>query len=222
MTEAAIRKAAEQAEPLMRDVKDGGLDDTDLNLVLADKERNDIGNAERLLMRFGDNLCYVEKIGWHYWDGTRWCAMGADGFVRKKAHETTRLIMAELMALQAKGKWRDQSKSDFDDELASMAKWSIASGNMPRIRAMLNEAAPYCTLRPDQFDRDQLLVNTLTGIIPLEGACEFIRPHKREDYLTKIMPVEYDPNQDAHRFRAFLQAVQPDAAVQRFLQVWAG
>jgi len=44
----------------------------DIDRVCAFQPMNDFGNAQRLILRFGDSLMYVENIGWFAWDGTRW------------------------------------------------------------------------------------------------------------------------------------------------------
>ena len=44
---------------------------------------------------------------------------------------------------------------------------------------------------PEKFDQDPWLLNCLNGTIDLRTG-EF-RPHRREDLLTKICPVEFDP-----------------------------
>src|ERR1700757_1185898 len=36
------------------------------------KHAGHLGMAVKLAEQFSDQLLYVEKVGWHRWDGTRW------------------------------------------------------------------------------------------------------------------------------------------------------
>lgn len=201
---------------------DGGGDGVDLNLELGRLERNDIGNAERLLARHGKDLLAVDRVGWHVWTGTHWVNEGADAIVKKRSHETAKSIMEEVGALQKDGAPEGVLKSDWDDYLDKHLKWSLASGNKPRLDAMVAEAAPYRACLPAALDADPMLLNLKNGTLVLEGSCEELREHRRDDRLAKIMDVSFDPDATCPKFLAFLERVQPDPEIRQFLQVWMG
>ena len=75
-----------------------------MNLLLAEKERNDIGNAERMLARHGRDILHVREVGWHWWTGTHWKKTGEGEVVRQAAHETARSILEEVAALHNRGR----------------------------------------------------------------------------------------------------------------------
>ena len=49
-----------------------------------------------------------------------------------------------------------------------------------------------------------------------------LKPHNRDDYITKVAPVEYDPNAKAPVFEASINRFQPISEVRQFLQRYHG
>ena len=199
---------------------DGG--DRQINLLLADKERNDLGNAERFLSRHGHDVLWVREVGPHCWSGARWSPAGAEQIVKRKAHETARSIMEEVAALQKRGRPDGVAAGDWEKKLEDLLKWSTTSGNRARLDAMVAEAAPYISVPPEMMDADPMLLNLANGTLRMEGACDQLRPHAREDRLAKIMDVAFDPDAACPTFLRFLEEVQPDADIRLFLQAWTG
>ncbi len=50
----------------------------------------------------------------------------------------------------------------------------------------------------------------------------YFRPHRPEDYITRLAPVDYDPAAPRERWDRFLAEVQPAAAMRRQLAAWRG
>jgi putative DNA primase/helicase len=65
----------------------------------ASLPETDIGNAERLLHRYGDRIRHVTHVGWHGFDGMRWLEDASGAVVRRLAHETARFIDDEAIKL---------------------------------------------------------------------------------------------------------------------------
>ena len=59
------------------------------------------------------------------------------------------------------------------------------------------------------------MLNCLNGTIDLRTGN--LRPHDRADLITRVCPVEYDPNATAPNFDRFLAEVQPDPDVRAYL-----
>ena len=199
----------------------GGGDD-DLDLELARLERNDLGNAHRLLGRHGHDLRYVRERGWHIWTGSRWDPEGAEGSVRRRAHRTARGVRGEAKAVEADdpAAWggSDAKKSRAD----ALRGWAVESGESKRTNAMIQQVRPYVECGPQDLDADPLVLNLENGTLELSGACDQLRPHRREDLLSHLAPVAYDPDAICPRWDAFLAEVQPDPAIRRFLQRYVG
>lgn len=115
------------------------------------------------------------------------------------------------------------------------------AGNSNAIKNMLIEASAIIARPLDDLDALPLDINTESGVlrfstvpdefeaqflppgspVPLRGWVELV-PHHREQLLTKIMPVVFDPDAKAPQFERFLERVQPVPEMRRFLQRWLG
>ena len=49
-----------------------------------------------------------------------------------------------------------------------------------------------------------------------------LKPHAREDLISKMMPVDYDPKATAPRFLKFVERCQPKDEIRNFLRRWHG
>lgn len=220
---AAIRLAFDRATGA-GDVGGGDAAPPVDNVRLAKLELNDVGNGERFMARYGRDALFVREVGWHHWDGKRWARAGADQAVRRMAHATARGILEEVDAvshLMNRGGWPNED----GDPVALMQRlfgWATDSGDSGRLNGMLKEAAPYMTIDPTEMDADPRELNLGNGTLRLEGGCDTLRPHARDDRLAKVIPVDFDPDAPCPDFEAFLAKVQPDAAIRDFLQRWAG
>jgi putative DNA primase/helicase len=202
-----------------------------LDLLLSDKDLNDYGNAMRFLARHGNDVLFVEEVGWLYWDGKRWTPDGALAEVKRRAHQTAQLIAAEVGVLQEtgpleRGKGETESKHVWADRVERLFKWYVTSGNRPKLDAMIAEVTPYLSVTPEKMDADPYLINVRNGTLVLDrdadGDMIQMREHDRADRLAKLMDVEYDPSAECPTFKRFLETSQPDAGIRDFLQVWSG
>jgi putative DNA primase/helicase len=129
-------------------------------------------------------------------------------------------------------------KSSMKSDHRTFAK---TTGNKGRIDAMLTEATVELAREVEDLDADPLTLNTESGILRFSvtpggdgsttAALVTVGPHQREapiigqdrfQYITKLMPVPYDPDATCPRFDAFLEQVQPSAEMRGFLQRWFG
>ena len=73
---------------------------------------------------------------------------------------------------------------------------------MDDIASKINVCIP---ITPDELDSNPMLLTVKNGTINLE-TCEFY-PSRREDFITKVAPVEYDENATCPRFEKFLYEI---------------
>src|ERR1700722_2574636 len=165
----------------------------DLAIDLASYQQNDIGNAQRLLTRYGYALRFVVNVGWFAWDGRRWARDEGDVIARRCAQETAKAIFGELAHLANK------------DDLKSRAKWAISSGYSARLAAMLSQAEPHVAITVDDVDQDPWLFNCANGTLDLRTR-ELSR-HNPEDLITKLCPVAYDAAAPAPAWTTFLEEI---------------
>jgi len=141
----------------------------------------DLGNARRLVKLFGKDLRYCYEWGrWLVWNGIRW-QEDATGEIERRAKETTRAIYNE--AAQAK----TQEKRE------KLAAWATKSESERAIKAMINLARsePGIPITPVKLDSNPYQLNCVNGTIDLRTGK--LHRNRREDLITKLVPVKYDP-----------------------------
>ena len=111
------------------------------------------------------------------------------------------------------------------NELATrenLSKWALKSESAARLEAMVSRARsePEIRLSAMQFDSDPWLFNVQNGTLDLRTGA--IRPHRREDFLTKISPVTFDPAARCQLWEDALKIWLPDDSEIRFAQIAAG
>ncbi|WP_158966235.1 DNA primase family protein [Chachezhania sediminis] len=140
---------------------------------------------------------------------------------------------------------RDQLTKDLWGKGSTRARhktFARSAGNSNAIKNLLSEAVTSLNREVEDLDADPLAVNTESGLLRFqiidmrdEGAGRLVQfsMHRHEraapitgrnavQYVTKMMPVEFDPDARCPKFDAFLQRVQPDPEVRAFIQRWFG
>jgi putative DNA primase/helicase len=160
----------------------------------------DMGNAQRLVTRHGKDLRYcLAWKKWLIWDGKRW-QPDDTGEIMRRAKETMREFGKAAQAM--------------DDTLVrdNAIKRALASQSINKLGAMVQvaQSEPGIPIRPVDLDRDPYLLNCLNGTIDLKTGK--LRPHRREDLITKLVQVAYDPSATCPQFESFLAKVTGDDA----------
>jgi putative DNA primase/helicase len=171
----------------------------------------DLGNAQRLVAQHGQDIRYCHPWRrWLVWDGSRW-AKDETGVVLLLAKETVRFIYAEAAAT-------------VDEKTRkAIAEHAKRSESAMRIRAMvaLAESEPGIPVLPGEMDQHEWLFNVKNGTIDLRTG--ELRPHRREDMITKVAPVDYAPAAKCPTWLAFLERVMAgNRRLMGFLQRAAG
>jgi P4 family phage/plasmid primase-like protien len=170
----------------------------------------DTGNAERLADRHGANLRYCYPWGkWLVYDGTRW-HVDDRGAVVRLAKDTARSIFEE-------------AKEAPSDMLAKqLGKWASSSLSESKLRAMISlaQSEPGIPVLPEELDASPDLLNVLNGTIDLRTG--ELTEHRREDLITKLAPVEYDPDATAPVWATTLQRLLPVPEVRAFFKKLCG
>jgi putative DNA primase/helicase len=156
----------------------------------ADIPLTDAGNAERLVAQHGRDLRYVPEVGWHTWDGRRW-RPDADGEVIRRMIKTIRSLAATAPVSRQ----------------GPLAKHVIRSEERGRLNAAVALASvSEAVIAPaSSLDSSPMLLNVANGTIELESGR--LRGHDRDDLLTKLAPVEYNPGASAPTWQRFLRKI---------------
>lgn len=166
----------------------------------------DLGNAQRLIRTYGQNLRFCALLGgWFVWTGQKW-ERDITGQVQRMAQEVARSIYAEA---------REETDPE---ERTKIAKHAIASEAASRQRALLDLAWSQegIAVAPEAWDADLWLLNCENGTVDLRTG--ELTPHRREDMITKLAPVVYDPDAEAPLWEAHLAMFILDMQVRRQVQ----
>lgn len=157
--------------------------------------RTDVGNADRLADRHGADIRYGLS-GWLAWNGARWERSPDGAPVQERAKETMQAVGIQAIQL--------------GDEGLNLRKWALASEANARIHAMVDLATSKPELRvvAEDLDKDPWAFNATNGTVDLRTGD--LRPHRREDMLTRMSPVAYDPAAPAPRWERFIREIMGD------------
>jgi len=184
--------------------------------AVADLEDSlsEAGAAARFVALCRDRVVYDSGAGWRVWDGRRWTLDADGGAVRAFLQAVPGWYEAEGRALL---RVDPQSKRG-----AAFLRWGENLRSKARVDAVLALARNLGLTRPaDAFDSSQWLFNCMNGTIDLKSGR--LQPHRREDFLTKISPVVFDPDARDARWEQFLlEAMGGDPEMVTFLQRCAG
>ena len=167
----------------------------------------DLANSELMVRWYGPELrfCHAWRK-WLCWDGRRW-KVDDSGAVYRRAVDTVRSLY--------------DVAADIDDTArrTSIAEWAIKSESRARLDSMVALAANHADVlvQPSELDADPWLLCVENGVVDLRtGKC---RPHDRDDLITKIAPVHFEPDAPAPRWTKFLAEVfEPHPDLVSFLQ----
>ena len=168
----------------------------------------DLGNAERFIADHGRDVRYCHKWGaWLVYDGQRW-RVDDRGAVVRLAKETVRKI------------YREAAEAEDEDRRKALAKHAARSESADKIRSMLELAKSEVPVSPDELDADPMLLNVKNGTLDLQAGGP--REHRREDLITKLAPVEYDPAAKAPTWASALERSLPSEELRAFFKRLCG
>ena len=168
--------------------------------------RDEIGMGNMFADFFKPIARYNSERGiWYVYDGTVW------------QPDTENLKVAELAKLLADKLYvfaltitEEDARKRFIDRVRKLQL-------RKHRETMLKDAKSVFPLSMRSFDQDIYLFNCKNGTLDLR-TMEF-REHRPEDYLTKVSPVNYDPEADCPRWHTFMDEImQGDKARADYLQ----
>jgi putative DNA primase/helicase len=151
----------------------------------APLEAIDFGTDLDASLRFADQHANVLKhcagLGWFSWDGRRWQSEGAEGQAIELAKKSAR-------------SWLLDAINSRDEQRSAKIKAAMVLEGAAHIRAAVSLAAsdPRLSVPAGDLDCDQWSLNVMNGTLDLRNGT--LRPHRREDLITKLAPATYIPN----------------------------
>jgi putative DNA primase/helicase len=167
----------------------------------------EMSNAERLQAKHGEDIRFSSDRGiWVVWDGKLWFTNDL-GAVTRMMHSVTRDVYLEAAATE------DKSMRD------SLGKWALQSDSLRVIDHSITLAKhlPGIEVKrfAEVFDTHPELLNVRNCTIDLRTG--EIREHRREDYITKLIDVEYDAKATCPQFQAFLNDTFPEEGMVGYI-----
>jgi len=155
---------------------------------------NDMWNAQRLVEKYGEILKYDVMKGWYIYDGKVW---------REDTLRQIRTLADEAITAI----YRYESLIADEKKRKELYKWLCGSRNASKKDSMIREAEsiPGIAALPEWFDRDKFLLNCANGTLDLRTG--ELRLHRKEDMITRILPVPYDPDAKAPTWESFLNRI---------------
>lgn len=157
--------------------------------------QTDTGNAQRLVRLEGADLRYFTSWKrWHVWDGKRWKVDDTDAVMRR--------AKASAMSM-----YDDAAAEPDDDRRKRLVQWALQAANRGRLEAAIALAAsePGMPVRAEDLDPDPYLLNCSNGTLDLRTF--ELRPHRREDLITKLIETDYDPHARSELWETFVSTV---------------
>lgn len=159
----------------------------------------DMGNAERFTDKFGDVVRYCSKLGkdgiWLIWDGKRW-----QMDERLKIHGMAKEIVPDI--------YTDAQNATYKADKERIFRWAVQTEGLATRNNMVKDARPSLAISADDLDKHIWLLNCLNGTVDLRTGK--LLPHSQNDYLTKLVPVEYDEQAECPEWEKFLKSSQQD------------
>ena len=167
----------------------------------------DIGMAERLVDQYGDVIRYsFLKKRWFVWNGRYW--QGEDtGTLMRYAKAVTKSLYA------------DAARAASEESQKALAKAAATYSSTMKLRLFIESAQSEegIAILPTDMDSDPYLFNVQNGTVDLRTG--ELRHHSPADLITRMAPVDYDPDARDQRWRNFLMhATAGDRTLGAFLQ----
>jgi putative DNA primase/helicase len=177
------------------------------NLGTTDLVLSDAGNAFIFADHHGQDVRYNCTTGrWLLWDGARW-QDDITGQILQKAKQTAARL------------WNHATTFPDDDRRQVLKRHARGTQSEGRLKAMVNlaKSEPGIPITEPQLDVDPWLLNVINGTIELRTGQ--LLPHRHENLITKLAPVEYNPTARCPVWDQFLVDVMGgDTATIQFLQ----
>lgn len=162
----------------------------------------ELGNAREFYRRYGEELLYVPTFGkWYYWEGRYW--QEDNGLeVQKKLYDLHKWV------LKAAPEDPDAAKKYYSWAKRCQARSVISNTELL--------ARPLFAMEYGLLDNKPELLNVDNGTLNLETG--ELLPHNKKDYITRIIPIPYNPEAKAPLWEQFLLDVLVDWPLIDFVQ----
>ena len=174
----------------------------------AQEALTDYGTASALREFFDGAVAHAPGLGFFLYERGHW-QRDIGSRVRVWAHEMADSV--EHDTEETYGEMRDMVPADMLDTLAQWRMLRIKFCRQLRTMRMLDQALTeleaHTYVPVERFDQKPHLLAVRNGTIDLRDGT--LRQHQREDYITNMLDIDYDPEATCPRWEQFIREVQP-------------
>jgi putative DNA primase/helicase len=167
----------------------------------------DLAHAEALATLWKDAYRWAPHRGlWYQWTGQVWAPITEEQAATHAADDLRRHYADQIAAARDDDQVRRYTR---------LAKETCMSARVNGGLYFLKGRDGFHT-DAEEWDADPWALNVANGVVDLRTGT--LRPHDPQDLLTKLAPVDYDPNAAGPVWDAHLALFLPDADVRRQVQ----
>ncbi len=153
---------------------------------------SDLANASRFAAQHREDVRFTLERGWMVWDGRRWVVDEKSLLVQSLAKNTARAIFGEIeQAADPSAMFRHARRSQSKVAIDSIIWLARSEAGIPA--------------RITDFDRDPYLFNVKNGTLDLRVGK--LREHRRDDLITNMVAIEFDPRATCELWTAFIRRI---------------
>lgn len=151
---------------------------------------SDAGNGDRFYDAYHDSAVYIPELKrWYLWNEKYWEA-DLSGKVYLLAEDMFKALVKDALEIKD------------DEKRRRVITHAISSTNQSRLKNTVENAAPKMAMSVDNLDTQRFKVNVLNGTLNLET--RDLEPFAPEDFMTKLLNIEYDPSAECPNFMNWL------------------
>jgi putative DNA primase/helicase len=189
----------------------------------------DLANAQRIQRHFGKQVLFAGGQ-WYGWTGKQWkpsteaiwqCASQLSTLIHNEAISWRARAEAARAANHPENGMREDKNAD------QLEKYIPQAESHEKMNLAMSVLAKTSPAKMEMFDQDPWALNVNNGIVDLRTG--ILRPHDPDAFITKLIPIDYDPNANPTRFIQFVHEIMnesqlypQEAEMTRFLQRWVG
>lgn len=173
---------------------------TELKKALKFRSYDDTGNAERYLDIFGTltKYSYVNKC-WYFYNGKNW-EQDNVGAIRRWVDTTIEIFKNEPITTK-----EGTSEEEKEKLIEAKQKFLKKSRNNAGKEAMMRELKHNVAVTPDEFDRNDMVINAQNGFIDLTTG--ILNDHDKDQLFTRLSHSEYTDKIGCPRWELFLEQI---------------
>jgi len=168
---------------------------------------NDIGIAQLFYDLHSGEICYVvEAKTWYTYTGNRWVKDDGGLYVMERCKDFVQAFVKYA-----------KSRDDGNEKNEDFVKYASGFHTRRKREGLLSDARSVAPKSLADFDCDKMLLNCQNGTFNLKDFD--LKPHRPEDYITKISKAKYDHTAICPRWEQFVDEVMcGDTSTAVFLQ----